>query len=294
MLRSNSRKQWLFAIYTAPAFVLYSVFVIYALGMAFYYSALNWNGIGAKQFAGLDNYFSLFRESDYWLAAKNTLVILVLALLVQNPIALLLAFFVTRISKGYRFFRSAIFLPVVIPTAATGLMFGLILNNDLDILNGFLRTIGLDWMQQKWLTDKHVVLYSVAIPQLWQNLGYPFVIFLAAIHSVPKDLVESAHIDGATGFQVVSRIIVPLLRDIIIIVTILSVSGIMKSFDMPFVMTMGGPGFASSYIANYMYYHTFSAYHFSYGVTVAMTIFLYTLAITLILRRFFRKEAIQY
>jgi raffinose/stachyose/melibiose transport system permease protein len=281
-------------LYLAPSFLIYSTFVIFAIGLAFYYTTLNWAGVGEKAFVGLKNYLSLLRNPEYIQVARNTGILLALALVIQLPLALVLAYMVYRVKVGYSILRALIFLPVVITPLTIGLMFQLLLNSDLDILNALLRLLGVGFLQQKWLTDPNVVLYSVAVPQLWQYLGFPFVILLTAIQGIPREIFESAQMDGASGLRVVWRIVLPLIRDILVVVTILDVTFLLKSFDIPWIMTTGGPGYASSYISILMYFEAFKGYNFSYGVTIGMTIFIFAFLITTLLRRFFRREPIEY
>jgi raffinose/stachyose/melibiose transport system permease protein len=252
----------------------------------------DWSGIGDKSLIWFANYKELIQDPEYWQVTKNSFTLVLLAILIQNPVGLLLAFFISRITRGYRFFRSAIFLPVVIPAATTGLMFSLLLNNDLGIMNGFLKAIGLGFLQQNWLTDPKIVIYSVALPQVWQYLGIHFVIYLAAIQSIPKEVIESAFIDGANSFQTLRKVVIPLLWDVIQICIILNVAGALKAFDMSWIMTWGGPGISSAYISVLMFRYAVKGFNFSYGITIAMTILIYSVTFTVVFRKIFGKSPI--
>ncbi len=281
-------------IFLAPAFIFFTVFVIFPIGLSTYYSLVDWPGIGEKVFVWFDNYKQVAMDSEYWQVTKNTFILVLLSIVIQNPVGLLLAYFISRTSFGYKFFRSAIFLPVVISAATTGLMFSLLMNNDLAILNNVLKALGLGFLQQNWLTDPNVVLYSVALPQVWQYLGIHFIIYLAAIQSIPRELFESAHVDGANGFQVLKGIVVPLMWDVVQICIILNVTGSLKAFDMSWIMTWGGPGSASSYISVLMFRYAFKGFDFSYGTTIAMTILIFSLVFTVVFKKFFSKDPIEY
>jgi len=278
--------------FLSPTLILYCTFVIYAIILAFYYTLTDWSGIGDKSFVWFANYKELILDPEYWQVTKNSFTLVLLAILIQNPVGLLLAFFISRISKGYRVFRSAIFLPVVIPAATTGLMFSLLLNNDLGIMNGFLKTIGLGFLQQNWLTDPKIVIYSVALPQVWQYLGIHFVIYLAAIQSIPKEVIESAFIDGANSFQTFRKVVIPLVWDVIQIGIILNVTGALKAFDISWIMTWGGPGISSAYISVLMFRYAVKGFNFSYGITIAMTILIYSVTFTVVFRKIFGKSPI--
>jgi len=278
--------------FLSPTLILYCTFVIYAIILAFYYTLTDWSGIGDKSFVWFANYKELILDPEYWQVTKNSCTLVLLAILIQNPVGLLLAFFISRISKGYRVFRSAIFLPVVIPAATTGLMFSLLFNNDLGIMNGFLKTIGLGFLQQNWLTDPKIVIYSVALPQVWQYLGIHFVIYLAAIQSIPKEVIESAFIDGANSFQTFRKVVIPLVWDVIQIGIILNVTGALKAFDISWIMTWGGPGISSAYISVLMFRYAVKGFNFSYGITIAMTILIYSVTFTVVFRKIFGKSPI--
>jgi len=286
---SRARDTSFSVAFLAPSFVLYTGFVILTIGMAVYYTMTNWTGVGPKTWIWFKNYVTLFtRDPDYWTVTKNSFILVALAIAIQNPLGLLLAYLVSRVKHGYRFFRSAIFLPVVIPMASTGTLFALFLSGDTGALNWLLNAVGLGALQRMWLSDSKVALYAVALPQVWQYLGIHFIIYLAAIQSVPAEIIESAHIDGASGWRIMRRIIIPLLFEVILIGVILNVTGSLKAFDMSWIMTWGGPGISSAYISVLMYRYAIKGFDFAYGTTVAMTILIYSLVFTVGFRRIFR------
>ncbi len=282
------------AVFLAPALIFFTILVIFPICLSTYYTLVDWPGIGEKTFVWFNNYKEIFTDSEYWQVAKNTFILVVLAIVIQNPLGIMLAYLISRIKFGYKLFRSLIFLPVVISAATTGLMFSLLLNNDLGTFNNILKTLGLGFLQHNWLTDPKVVLYSVALPQVWQYLGIHFIIYLAAIQSIPRELFESAYIDGANGFHVLRRIIIPMMWEVVQICIILNVTGSLKAFDMSWIMTWGGPGSASSYISVLMFRYAFKGFNFSYGTTIAMTILIFSLLFTVVFKKFFSKETIEY
>lgn len=282
------------AVFLAPALIFFTIFIIFPICLSIYYTLVDWPGIGEKTFVWFNNYKEVFTDAEYWQVTKNTFILVLLAILIQNPLAILLAYLTTKIKLGYKFFRSAIFLPVVISAATTGLMFSLLMNNDIGVLNNLLKSVGLGFLQQNWLTDPRIVLYSVALPQVWQYLGIHYIIYLAAIQGIPKEVFESAYIDGATGFVLFRRIIIPMIWDVVQIAVILNVTGSLKAFDMPWIMTWGGPGSASSYISVLMFRYAFKGFNFSYGTTIAVTILIYSLLFTVIFKKFFSKESYEY
>jgi raffinose/stachyose/melibiose transport system permease protein len=268
--------------------------VLFAVLVSFYYTLMDWNGVSPPVFNGIRNYVKMVQDPEYWQVVKNTFKFTAMAVLFQNPIALILAFAVARIGKGHRFFRSALFLPVVIPMVATGLLFSLLLNGDYNIFNKLLTSIGLGFLRQNWLTDPKVVLYSVAVPQLWQYVGIHFIIYLAGIQGIPREIFESALLDGASGFRTVIHIVLPLIWNVVTINIILNITGTLKSFDFPWIMTWGGPGLSSSYISVLMYKQAIKGFNFSYGITISMTILIFSLIFLVLFRLFFSREDYEY
>jgi raffinose/stachyose/melibiose transport system permease protein len=175
-------------------------------------------------------------------------------------------------ARGFRFFRSVFFLPVVIAPIAIGLMFSIIYNGDVGPLNQALRQVGLASFAKSWLGDKSTVLAAVTVPQVWQYVGFYMVIFLAAIRSVPREILESAAIDGANRVQTFTRIILPMLREVIVICMTLAVTGGLRAFDHSWVMTKGGPGIASSYIATLVYRRGMLDGSLGYGSSLTVTL----------------------
>jgi raffinose/stachyose/melibiose transport system permease protein len=288
---SKARDNAFSAAFLAPSFILYTSLVILMIGMALYYTMTNWKGVGPKNWIWFKNYITLFtKDRDYWTVTKNSFILVALAILIQNPLGLLLAYLVSHVKIGYRAFRAAIFLPVVIPMASTGLLFTLFLSGDTGVFNVILSSLGLGALQRMWLSDPKVAIFAVALPQVWQYLGIHFIIYLAAMQSIPVEILESARIDGAPGRKVMMRIIIPLMFDVLLIGIVLNVTGSLKAFDMSWIMTWGGPGIASAYISVLMYRYAIKGFDFAYGTTVAMTILLYSLIFTVGFRRIFRKS----
>jgi len=277
-------------IFLAPALLIYSVLTIIPVALTTWYSFTDWNGIGKQTFNMFMNYKDLVSDSNYWTSVKNTIILMVLALIIQIPFGLLFAYIVSRIKAGYKFFRSVYFLPVVVASAATATMFVLFFNSDIGPFNKMLDFIGLGAIKQNWLSDPNLVIYFVALPQVWQYIGIHFIIYLAAIQSIPEDIIESALIDGATGFRIFTRIVIPMLWGVIQVTVILCITGCLKAFDFSWIMTWGGPGYSSTYIAVDMFRTVFKEAGFGYGSSMAVSILIYSLILTVMFRKFVARE----
>lgn len=273
-------------LFILPTFIIFTVFIIVPIVLSIYYSMTNWNGLSSPVFVWLDNYRKLLGDKDYWTVLKNTGTVIGISVIFQIPIGLTLAFLIFKTRRGAKFFRSAYFLPVVIAPLAIGVMFTLFLNSELGPINIILAKLGLEFLQRAWLSDSRTVLYSVMFPMIWQYIGFYVVIYLAAMYSLPEELLESAAIDGANVFQVFFKIVIPMLWDVIGITVVLCTVGGLKAFEHPYIMTTGGPGVLSSYVGLYVYKLAFAKNNFGYGSTVGVTVLLIALISTILFRRF--------
>lgn len=188
-----------------------------------------------------------------------------------------------------RFYRAIMFFPVVLSPVVVGFIWVLVYNINWGLLNTLLRAIGLDSWTRLWLDDPDIVIYSVTVPLMWQYLGLFMVIFLAGLSVVPRDLLEAAEIDGAGGFRKTIHVTLPLLAKTWRVVLILAISGAVKVFEQPYVMTRGGPGMSSTVLAQYAYDLSFKRVQMTYSSTVAVgmliTSFLLIVAARILLDR---------
>lgn len=272
-------------MFLAPAFLVYTIFVVIPMLLSIYYSMTDWNGVSEKMFIGTMNYKFLFSNNDYWVVFFNTIKLVVITLFVQIPMGLILAFLLYSKTKGMKIFRTIYFLPVVIAPVAIGLMFSLFYNSEVGIFNKILNVIGLGVLQKNWLSDIKTLLYSVMAPQVWQYIGLYVTIFLGALVSIPEELVESAEIDGANKLKTFFHIILPQISSFTLICIILCVTGSLKAFDHSWIMTGGGPGVRSAFLGVYMYKTSFVNSDFGMGSAVTITIISVSLLITVLFNK---------
>jgi raffinose/stachyose/melibiose transport system permease protein len=285
---------WFSITFLAPAFLSYTIFVIVPVLNSIYYSLTKWNGGGTPAFIGLDNYVRLFGDATYWKVVGNTLMLAVLTVVFQVSLGLIFAYLLFQTLRGFRFFRTVYFMPVVVAPVTIGIMFAMLLNGELGPVNKGLEAVGLPFLKQNWLSDTKIVLYSVITPQVWQYIGLFAVILLAGMRSIPNDIFESAIVDGTSSSRVFFSIVIPLLSEFIGICIILAVTGSLKSFDHSWAMTAGGPGSASSYIATLMYKTAFKNFQFGYASAITLTILVYAIAFTVLFKKFLSRYATEY
>lgn len=278
------------AAFLAPAFILFTLFVIFPVFVTLFFSMNKWDGVSDKVFIWFGNFQKMIQDENYRIVAKNSFVLVLLSLAIHIPLGLVISYLVYRTGFGCKFFRTVIFGPVVISYAILAVMFAILLNDDVGAINYVLRAVGLDFLAQRWLTDPKVVLYSVSLPKIWHYMAVPFIIFLAGMEGIPEEILESARIDGATSPQVFFRIVIPVMWEIISIVIILCVTEHLKSFAYSWIMTWGGPDVFSAYIAVYMYRLAFREFAFGYGSSVAFSIFVYAVLFTVVFRKIARRS----
>lgn len=281
------------ALYIAPALLLVSVLVFIPLVLSGYYGLMDWDGIGAQTFIGLENYIAGVQDSKFWESALHSFL---LALFSTLSLAIYLAVSIILASKikGADLLRKIYLIPMLLSSVAIAQLWIKVYNPSSGILNTFLMSIGIE-NPPNWLADPAIVLFAIFIPILWQYAGFYILIYYAALKNIPESLVEAARIDGATPFQIATRIKLPLIKEVVSVTIVLAIVGSLKYFDLIYVMTAGGPNGASEVMASYMYKLAFNSYNFGYGSAIGFLLLIITLIVTVIVRKLTAtKERIEY
>ncbi|MDP9356143.1 MAG: sugar ABC transporter permease [Chloroflexota bacterium] len=260
-------------LFLLPSFVLYAVFMIYPFIQSIYLSFTDWNGATAvKNFVGLDNYRRLFNDGLLWTALRHNIIWVVIGTIAPMVIGLLLAVLLGNRPRGFTLFRTVYFMPQVLSPVVIALVWGWIYNPVFGILNKGLDAVGLESLSRGWLGDPTFALYAVLAAAIWAETGFVFVIFLAGLQNVSRDLLEAAMIDGANAWQRFWNVTVPQLANVINVVTALLLIGGFSVFDIIFVMTQGGPANATEVIATYTYKEAFTQNRVGYAATLSLVI----------------------
>ena len=245
-------------------------------------------------YVGWSNWLRLVQDEVFWRALGNNLILAVLSILVQLPIALALAVLLDKGGQRFRIFKLSYFMPLLISSVAIGFLFKYIYDPNFGILNAVLNSVGLSMLAKSWLGDPNIALYAVLAVICWQFIPFYMLIFQAALASMPGELHDAAMIDGATENQFFWRITLPMLQGTIRTSAVLSLIGSLRYFDLIYVLTGGGPSGSTELMATYMYKQAFASFNFGYGSTVAVALILVVLAmsgIVLTLTRRFQTEA---
>jgi len=233
-------------LFILPAVVIFSVFYIYPFFKTFQLSLYQWDGImPTTVFVGLANFRDvIFRNTAYWWQSMgNAGYITLIALTLQNLLALALALACDRAIKSGNLYRVIFFIPPVLSEVVVGLVWKWIYNGDYGLLNYWLSRIGLAGLTRTWLADPKIALTAVAITHSWKGFGWGFIILLAGLQTIPRQLYEAARVDGANSWETFKRITVPLMVPVFALVSILTVLGTMQAFVLILSMTGGGPGY---------------------------------------------------
>jgi cellobiose transport system permease protein len=266
-------------LYVAPFFILFALFGLYPLGYTFYVATRNWTlGADTSTSAGFSNFSELFKDHDFWNSVYNTFGIFVLSTIPQLLIALFLAHLLNRVIRGKTFFRFGVIAPIVTSTAVIGLIFSNVFSKDYGIVNYLLHYVGVNGID--WKADKWSSWIAIATMVNWRWTGYNALIYLAAMQTIPRDIYESASLDGAKPMTQFWRITVPLLRPTIIFTAIISTIGGLQLFGEPALFNSGsnylGGGSLHQFqtMSMYLLQEMFNRSRLGYAGAIAWVLFL--------------------
>jgi raffinose/stachyose/melibiose transport system permease protein len=261
-------------LFLLPAFAFLSVFVVWPILSSIQLSFYDWNGITrSRTFVGLANWRTLSGDGVFWRALRNNVVVVILSIAIQMPIAMTLAVLLHRGGRALKIFKVVYFFPMLMSTVAVGVLFKAVYDVQFGAINPLVEALGLKGLAHDWLGDPQIALLSVIAVVCWQFIPFYMVLFFARLVSFPEELREAAAIDGASGAQCFWRIEFPLMRGIIVTAMTLSLIGSLKYFDLIWVMTEGGPSRATELMATYMYKEAFASYRMGYGSAIATAMF---------------------
>lgn len=276
---ARERWKWIILLSIIPL-TIYIVIVIIPLLSSFYYSFTNWNGFNPEfKFVGFANYIKVFQDKIFKLALKNTIIWMLAAFILPVVSGLGLALILHGRIKFANLYKSLFYLPICLSLAVIGQVWIWIYQPDWGLINTVLRGVGLDQFAIAWLANKNTALYSVILAWSWQQVGLAMVIFLAGLTSIPAELTEAAEIDGASYWKSLRYVVIPLLSPATTVVIALSIINSLKSFDVVYMMTGGGPFHSSDTLAMFMYNESFKKYFMGYGSAIAVVLFLIAMVI---------------
>lgn len=267
-------------LFLAPFLVLYLLFIVgpavYGLVMSFFDTSMVSSGLG--QFAGFDNYTEALTSSDFWSALWHTIWFTVLTTPPLIVLALVFALLAERASKARWFFRLAFFLPYILPSAVVALIWIWMYTPALGLLSRTMTALG--FAEPNWLGDPDLAMVSLALTTVWWTLGFNFVLYLAGLQEIPRDLYEASAIDGAGPWQQIRQITLPLLSRTTSLVVVLQIIASMKVFDQMYIMTQGGPNFATRSVLQYVFDVGFTDFRTGYAAAASTLFFVVVLVVS--------------
>jgi len=272
MLPSRSRLSVL--VFLLPPLLIYGIAVLLPILQSLFLSFFSWDGTTSPTFVGTANYVRLLVGDDiFWQAFTNTLIYVAISLVIQIGGALLVANLLFTLTRGHAVVKTLYLLPAVISTVAIAFLFQRIYSVQPEgLLNQLLHGVGLGQLQQPWLSNVRTVLAAVSIPEGWRFTGLYMLILHAALLAVPTELEEAARLDGASRWRVFTAIRFPYIRPVWITTLIMAVTYDLRGFDIPYLLTNGGPGQSSELLTTYMYKTAFTSTDYGYASSISVFI----------------------
>lgn len=291
----NSKREKRCGVFaTIPALILFSIFTYIPLIMTLGYSVTDWNGYSKEfNFVGLENFIKVFQDTEVLQTFGNTLYFTVLVVVIGLALQLMLAVFLFEKLKGRNFLRAVLYAPCIISPVIVSLTWVNFFQYA-GIINEVLAKIGLSGLQMDWLGDVNVVKNVLIFINSWQWAGYGMIIFMTGLSSISPDVYEAGMLDGASGFKKFRYITLPLLMPSVTVNVFISITGALRLFDLPFVMTGGGPIGASKTISMTIYDNAFLYERFGYSSAIGVIFFIIIAAVTVMQLKITRSKEVEY
>jgi len=267
-----------------PSFIIIFFVLGYPLGYSIYISFLKMNiasSLRGPEFVGLTNYVNALYDIKLWAAIGRTAYITVWDVLVGTSLGLLMALLLNTMFKGRGILRGIVLFPFILPPVVNGLIWKWVYNPNYGFLNGFLYQIGIIRSYQSWLSQPWTALHMIILANLWQGTAFAYILYLGGLQSIPLQLYDAAKIDGASRYHTLTRITLPLLLPITLVIVVLKTILTFKLFDLIYVLTGGGPANSTQVITYYIYKKSFDFLEFggaaalSYILTLLLLVFVY-------------------
>lgn len=288
------RNEWTAYLFNAPGLILFAVFTVYAVGAAAYLSFQDWDSIrNAGTPVGLDNYRAVFRDSEWWAAMGHTAYFTFGSMLPSMVIGLFIASLLNSKIRGLGLFRTAFYLPAITPLVIATLLWKWVYNGDYGLANYYLLKLHLIDQPLQFLSNSKLAMPAIIVMQIWLNIGFNMIVYLAGLQSIPAELYEAAEVDGASAWQRMRRITFPLLLPTTVFLLVFQTILGMQTFDQIFVMTNGGPpgpGGATTTVTYYIWLNAFRYFRMGYASALAWTLFAVVFTLSLIQFRWYLKR----
>jgi raffinose/stachyose/melibiose transport system permease protein len=276
-------------LFLPPALLLFTLFVVLPIGEAGWYSTFNWNGFGRPtNWIGFDNYRFVLETRAFWLALRNNGLIIAVSLAIQLPLALTLALMLAERFRGAVALRMLFFMPYILAEIATGLIFSFVYDGDYGLVASIWRAFGAEPPHLLASTDTSMLAVLIVI--VWKYFGFHMMLFIAALQSLDKSLIEAARIDGATRSQILRHVVIPLLYPTIRLSVFFAIVGSLQLFDLVMPLTRGGPADSSNTMVSFLYNNGISRMRVGFGSAIGVILFVICVTFAFTYKRWFMRD----
>jgi raffinose/stachyose/melibiose transport system permease protein len=294
-MTGKEQKRISYIVLTGPAILIYSFIIIFPIVFSFSLSFTEWSGFGAPQLIGIQQYLRMLKDPVFYHGLRNNLLVVAVSVFGQIPLGFVLAYVIYRkLVVGGRFFETMIFLPITISAVVVAILWNQIFS-PAGIYTALVRTIR---NEPRYILgvfeNKTYAIFPILFVILWMYTGMYMVIYIANLQKISPSIIEAAIIDGATEPQILSRVILPSMVNVIFTTAVFAISGSLKSFDLIYAMTSGGPAHYTEVIAIYMYVNTFKYYNYGFGSAISIAIVVLSLGLITLIRAVFRRFEARY
>jgi raffinose/stachyose/melibiose transport system permease protein len=284
--KAAQRANWVAVLWATPALVFYTIFALVPMLIALYLSFTDWNGLSQETWVGLKNWITLLSDGVTGHSLLLTIEMMILSWIIQTPFSLLLGVFMAGVQRYRAVLSVFYFIPLLFSTVAIGLTWQSILDPNFGLLDILLKSIGLSSFAKGWLGDPNLAFYVVLALISWQFIPFHALLYLGGARQIPKEIYEAAKLDGAGRVQQFFSVTLPQLKYTIITSTTLILTGSLTYFDLIWVTTQGGPGYATRVLPLQMYITAFQNQSVGYGSTLAVLLAVFGIVLSLLLLRF--------
>ncbi|MFF5224997.1 carbohydrate ABC transporter permease [Dactylosporangium sp. NPDC000521] len=277
-----------------PALALLGVFFLYPLIKTVDLSLNEFTRTGTMRFVGIDQYRLLARDPDFFNSLKNTFLITLIGSCMLFPPAMAIAWALSQRIHGERFFRFVVFAPVVLSVAVVSMMWKFLYHPTLGLINPALKSMGLGALAKTWLGDPATALAAVTFVSVWHGIGIWIVLLCSGFERLPVEILEAARIDGAGEWRVFRSVMLPMMSDLMRMLTVLWVVQSLQTFAFVYIMTGGGPFGSTDTVGTLMYRVAFDRADFGYSAAIAVVLVIMMLAVAMLLNKVMKRDDLQY
>lgn len=279
-------------LFVLPALIIYLIWVIYPIISAIWMSMLKSDTLHSSHFAGFENYISVFESTLFWKSVKISIIFIIFTTIFQVILGFFYGYLVYLQPKGYRIYKILLFIPNVLPSVASGFIWSYIYSPSMGVLKPLMEAMGLGEYYISPIADPKLALYAVIFAQIWCGLGVQVILFNSGFMNIPAEVIESARLDGATGWKMIKTMVIPMSWDITKMVIILQTIGALRSFDLIYVMTSGGPNHSTEVLPMHLFVNAFQNFNLGYGNVVAVVLFVLAMIITIVMRKVMERDSL--